>query len=39
MPVPFAMELPDRVPKERYYDPEFFALEVEQLWSRTWQMA
>ena len=39
MPVPFAMELPDRVPKQRYYDPDFFALEVEQLWSRTWQMA
>ena len=26
--VPFAMELPDRVPKQRYYDPEFFALEA-----------
>ncbi len=37
--VPYAIEQPDRIPKQRYYDPEFFALEVEQLWSRTWQMA
>src|SRR4029079_18457118 len=37
--VPFAMELPDRVRKERYYDPEFYAQEGEQLWSRVWQMA
>ena len=39
LPVPYAMELPDRGRKERYYDPEFFRLEAEQLWSRTWQMA
>ena len=39
LPVPYAMELPDRVRKERYYDPDFFQLEAEQLWSRTWQMA
>ena len=26
-------------PKERYYDPEFYALEAEQLWPRVWQMA
>jgi phenylpropionate dioxygenase-like ring-hydroxylating dioxygenase large terminal subunit len=39
LPVPYAMELPDRARKERYYDPEFFRLEAEQLWSRTWQMA
>jgi phenylpropionate dioxygenase-like ring-hydroxylating dioxygenase large terminal subunit len=37
--VPFAMEQPDRAPKERYYDAEFFALEAERLWSRVWQMA
>ena len=35
----YAMEFPDRVPKERYFDPEFFALEAEQLWPRVWQMA
>jgi nitrite reductase/ring-hydroxylating ferredoxin subunit len=37
--VPFGMQLPDRVPKERYYDPDFYALEVEHLWPRVWQMA
>jgi phenylpropionate dioxygenase-like ring-hydroxylating dioxygenase large terminal subunit len=39
MPVPFAIEEPDRIPKQRYLDPEFFALENERLWMRTWQMA
>ena len=39
MPVPFAIEEPDRIPKQRYLDPGFFALEHEQLWLRTWQMA
>ncbi len=29
----------DRLPKQRYYDPEFFALEAEQLWPRVWHMA
>ena len=33
------MQCPDRVPKERYYDAEFFAREAEQLWPRVWQMA
>jgi phenylpropionate dioxygenase-like ring-hydroxylating dioxygenase large terminal subunit len=32
-------ELPDRVPKQRYYDADFFQLEVERLWPRVWQMA
>src|SRR4051794_7166839 len=39
LPVPYAMDAPDRVPKERYFDPEFFAREVGQLWPRVWQMA
>ncbi len=39
LPVPFAIEVPDRIPKERYYDPDFFRLEAEQLWPRVWQMA
>jgi phenylpropionate dioxygenase-like ring-hydroxylating dioxygenase large terminal subunit len=39
LPVPHAIEVPDRAPKERYVDPEFFALEAEQLWPRVWQMA
>ena len=38
-PVPYAVEVPDRVPKERYFDPDFFALEAERLWPRVWQMA
>jgi phenylpropionate dioxygenase-like ring-hydroxylating dioxygenase large terminal subunit len=37
--VPYPMVVPDRVPKERYYDPGFFQLEADGLWSRTWQMA
>jgi nitrite reductase/ring-hydroxylating ferredoxin subunit len=39
LPVPYAMEYPDRAPKERYYDPDFFQMEVDHLWSRVWQMA
>jgi Rieske 2Fe-2S family protein len=37
--VPFAIERSDRVPVQRYYDPEFYALEREKLWPRVWQMA
>jgi nitrite reductase/ring-hydroxylating ferredoxin subunit len=37
--VPYAMDLPDRVAKERYFDPDFYRLEAEQLWPRVWQMA
>jgi phenylpropionate dioxygenase-like ring-hydroxylating dioxygenase large terminal subunit len=37
--VPYAMRIPDRVPKERYYDADFFRLEAERLWPRVWQMA
>ena len=33
------MDHPDRVRKERYFDPDFYALECEQLWPRVWQMA
>jgi phenylpropionate dioxygenase-like ring-hydroxylating dioxygenase large terminal subunit len=36
---PLATEARDRVPAARYYDPDFFALECEQLWPRVWQMA
>ena len=39
LPVPHAIEVADRVPKERYFDPGFFQMEVDLLWSRTWQMA
>lgn len=37
--IPHSMQIADRAPTERYYDHEFFRLEVEHLWSRTWQMA
>ncbi|MDQ1432386.1 MAG: hypothetical protein QOF40_2988, partial [Actinomycetota bacterium] len=39
LPVPYAMEFRDRVPKERYFDPDFYAMETELLWPRVWQMA
>ena len=39
MSVPYPVEVPDQIPKERYYDPDFYAFEAEQLWSRVWQMA
>jgi phenylpropionate dioxygenase-like ring-hydroxylating dioxygenase large terminal subunit len=39
LPVLHAIERADRIPKERYYDPDFFELEAELLWPRVWQMA
>ncbi|MGZ4693298.1 MAG: aromatic ring-hydroxylating oxygenase subunit alpha [Acidimicrobiales bacterium] len=39
LPVPYAIEVPDRARKERYFDPDFYALEAEMLWPRIWQMA
>ena len=39
MSVPFAIDVPDRVRKERYYDAAFYALEAELLWPRVWHMA
>ncbi len=39
LPVPYAMEFPDRARKERYFDSDFYQMEVELLWPRTWQMA
>jgi phenylpropionate dioxygenase-like ring-hydroxylating dioxygenase large terminal subunit len=33
------MEHADRVPKQRYLDPDFYQLETERLWPRVWQMA
>ena len=39
LPVPYAMEFRDRVRKERYFDADFYQLEVERLWPRVWQMA
>jgi phenylpropionate dioxygenase-like ring-hydroxylating dioxygenase large terminal subunit len=39
LPVPYAIEVPDRAPKERYYDQAFYDLEATHLWPRVWQMA
>jgi phenylpropionate dioxygenase-like ring-hydroxylating dioxygenase large terminal subunit len=39
LPVPYAVEYPDRIPKERYFHPDFYQMEVELLWPRVWQMA
>jgi phenylpropionate dioxygenase-like ring-hydroxylating dioxygenase large terminal subunit len=39
LPVPHAVEVPDRIPKARYHSLDFFELEAAHLWSRTWQMA
>lgn len=37
--VPHAIEVVDRIPKERYFDRDFYGLEAELLWPRVWQMA
>ena len=39
LPVPWAVQTVDRIPKQRYYDAEFYALEAEVFWPRVWQMA
>jgi phenylpropionate dioxygenase-like ring-hydroxylating dioxygenase large terminal subunit len=39
LPVLHAVEIPDRIPKERYFDPDFHRMEAELLWPRVWQMA
>ena len=39
LPVPWAVQAADRIPKQRYYDQEFYALENQLLWPRVWQMA
>ncbi|WP_340589035.1 aromatic ring-hydroxylating dioxygenase subunit alpha [Erythrobacter alti] len=37
--IPFEVTDPERIPAKRYYDQQFFDLEVEHLWPKTWQMA
>ncbi|MBV1688939.1 aromatic ring-hydroxylating dioxygenase subunit alpha [Novosphingobium sp. G106] len=37
--VPHAVTEVDRIPAKRYYDREFYDLEVGNLWPRVWQMA
>jgi nitrite reductase/ring-hydroxylating ferredoxin subunit len=38
-PVPFAIEEPHRIPRERYFDRGFYEMEKEKLWPHVWQMA
>jgi phenylpropionate dioxygenase-like ring-hydroxylating dioxygenase large terminal subunit len=37
--VPYRITDPERIPTERYFDPEFFELERKHLWPKVWQMA
>ena len=37
--VPFPVEDPERIPAQRYYDPEFYQMELDHLWPHIWQMA
>jgi carnitine monooxygenase subunit len=37
--VPLRVSDPERIPTQRYYDPDFFALEKKHLWPKVWQMA
>ncbi len=37
--VPLRVTDPEKIPAERYYDPQFFELERKHLWPRVWQMA
>src|ERR1700680_4785176 len=39
LPVPYVVELPDRLRNERYFDPDFYQMEAELFWPRVWQMA
>ena len=37
--VPFPIDDPERIPVERYFDEEFYNLELEHLWPHVWQNA
>ena len=37
--VPFQIDDPQRIPVQRYYDEEFYEMELEYLWPHVWQMA
>jgi carnitine monooxygenase subunit len=37
--VPFPIDDPERIPAQRYFDKEFYDLEIEHLWPHVWQMA
>jgi len=37
--VPFPIDDPERIPTQRYYDEEFYQMELDHLWPHVWQMA
>ena len=37
--IPFEITDPERIPSRRYFDQQFYDLEVERLWPHVWQMA
>ena len=37
--VPFPVDDPERIPVQRYFDAEFYRLELEHVWPHVWQMA
>jgi len=37
--VPFGITNPELIPTARYYDPEFFEAEKQNVWPHVWQMA
>ena len=37
--VPLRITDPEMIPAQRYYDPDFFELEKQNLWPHVWQMA
>jgi carnitine monooxygenase subunit len=37
--VPFPIDDPERIPVQRYFDPEFYQMELDHLWPHVWQMA
>jgi carnitine monooxygenase subunit len=37
--VPFPVDDPERIPAQRYYDPQFYQAELDHVWPHAWQMA
>jgi nitrite reductase/ring-hydroxylating ferredoxin subunit len=37
--VPFPVDDPERIPVQRYFDPEFYQMELDHVWPHVWQMA
>jgi hypothetical protein len=39
LPSPYTLEVLDRIPTQRVFDPDVDAIEAKLLWPRVWQMA